>query len=273
MRHDTHFVEELTARNETAVGKRVPLASIEPDPNQPRSAMGELEELVQSIRERGILEPILVRPTSLLPGEPGPAYRIIAGERRFRAAQEAGLYEVPVIEMEVSEQEALEIALVENLQRKDLTPFEEADGYRALAELHEYTHEEIAGAVGKSRTVITESLSLLQMPASVRNTVTALGLTSKSLLLEVLKAGDEKEMLALLDEVARRGLSRDDLRARLRKKPRAGSGGRRKPFVFKFKSPDKSYALSLSFRQSEVDKSDLIRALEEILGELRAAQS
>ncbi len=83
-------------------------------------------------------------------------YRIISGERRFRASQEAGLYEVPVIEMDVSEQEALEIALIENLQRKDLTPFEEAEGYRLLAERHEYTHEEIASAVGKSRTVITE---------------------------------------------------------------------------------------------------------------------
>ena len=272
MRHDNHFVEELTAHHQVPVGKMVPLASIEPDPNQPRSAMGNLEELVGSIRERGILEPILVRPAESA-GEHGPSLRIIAGERRFRAAQEAGLYEVPVIEMEVSEQEALEIALIENLQRKDLSPFEEAEGYRALAELHSYTHEEIAEAVGKSRTVITESLALLQMPAAVRQTVTALDLTSKSLLLEVLKAGTEAEMLELLDEVAKNGLSRDDLRARLRKKKsRAGASSRRKPFVFKFRAPDKSYSLSLSFRQSEVDKSDLIQALEQILGELRESK-
>ena len=270
MRHDTHFVEELTARHETPVGKMVPLSTMEPDPNQPRSTMGDLDELVASIREKGVLEPILVRPRPESEGEApaGVLYRIISGERRYRAAQEAGLYEVPAIEMDVSEQEALEIALIENLQRKDLTPFEEAEGYRLLAERHEYTHEEIATSVGKSRTVITESLSLLQMPPRVRDTVQALALTSKSLLLEVLKAGDEQEMIELLEEVARRGLNRDDLRHRLRK-DKGGKGGRRRPYVFRFKSPDRSYNLSMTFRQSEVDKEDLIRALEQILLDLR----
>lgn len=269
MRHDTHFVEELTARHETPVGKMVPLSAIEPDPSQPRSTMGDLDELVASIRDKGVLEPILVRPR---PGDDsGPSgvlYRIISGERRYRAAQEAGLYEVPAIEMDVSDEEALEIALIENLQRKDLTPFEEAEGYRMLAEHHSYTHEEIAEAVGKSRTVVTESLSLLQMPPRVRDTVQALGISSKSLLLEVLKAGSEPEMIELLEEVARRGLNRDDLRQRLRKGDK-GRGGRRKPYVFRFRSPDKSYSLSLTFRQSEVDQEDLIRALEQILLDLR----
>ncbi|HBL30173.1 MAG TPA: hypothetical protein DD490_25350 [Acidobacteria bacterium] len=272
MRHDTHFVEELSARHETPVGKMVPLSTIEPDPRQPRSVMGDLDELVSSIREKGVLEPILVRPRPEAEDERAPAgvlYRIISGERRFRAAQEAGLYEVPVIEMDVSEQEALEIALIENLQRKDLTPFEEAEGYRLLAEIHSYTHEEIASAVGKSRTVITESLSLLQMPPQARDTVQALGLTSKSLLLEVLKAGDEEEMIDLLEEVARRGLNRDDLRQRLRRGGDKGKDGRRKPYVFRFKAPDKSYSLALTFRQSEVDRDDLIRALEKIITDLR----
>lgn len=270
MRHDTHFVEELTARHETPVGKMVPLSTLEPDPNQPRSTMGDLDELVASIREKGVLEPILVRPRPESEEEaPGVLYRIISGERRYRASQEAGLYEVPVIEMDVSEQEALEIALIENLQRKDLTPFEEAEGYRLLAERHEYTHEEIATSVGKSRTVITESLSLLQMPPRVRDTVQALALTSKSLLLEVLKAGEETEMIGLLEEVARRGLNRDDLRQRLRRDKSNKGGGRRRPYVFKFKSPDRSYNLSMTFRQSEVDKEDLIRALEQILLDLR----
>jgi ParB family transcriptional regulator, chromosome partitioning protein len=270
MRHDTHFVEELTARHETPVGKMVPLAAIEPDPHQPRSTMGDLDELVASIREKGVLEPILVRPrpNGDSPGPSGVQYRIISGERRYRAAQEAGLYEVPAIEMDVSDQEALEIALIENLQRKDLTPFEEAEGYRLLAEQYSYTHEEIADAVGKSRTVVTESLSLLQMPPRVRDTVQALGISSKSLLLEVLKAGDEGEMIELLEEVARRGLNRDDLRQRLRRGDK-GRNGRRKPYVFRFKSPDKSYSLSLTFRQSEVDKEDLIQALERILTDLR----
>lgn len=270
MRHDTHFVEELAARHEAPVGRMIPLSAIEPDPGQPRSTMGDLGDLVGSIREKGVLEPILVRPR---PGGPedglsGVLYRIISGERRYRAAQEAGLYEVPAIEMEVSEEEALEIALIENLQRKDLTPFEEAEGYRLLADTHAYTHEEIAEAVGKSRTVITESLSLLQMPPQARDTVQALGITSKSLLLEVLKAGDEAEMIDLLEEVARRGLNRDDLRQRLRR-DRGGRSSRRKPYVFRFKAPDKTFSLSLSFRQSEVDEDDLIRALEQVLADLR----
>jgi ParB family chromosome partitioning protein len=265
MRHDTHFVEELTARNDTPVGKMIPLSAIEPDPRQPRSAMGDLTELVSSIRDKGVLEPILVRPRS--EELAGMAYTIISGERRYRAAQEAGLYEIPAIEMDVDDQEALEIALIENLQRKDLTPFEEAEGYRALAERHDYTHDDIADAVGKSRTVVTESLSLLQMPARVRDTVQALGLASKSLLLEVLKAGDEGEMIGLLEEVARQGLNRDDLRRRMRR-DKSGSN-RRKPYTFKFKAPDKTYSLSLVFRQSEVEKDDLIRALEQILTQLR----
>jgi ParB family chromosome partitioning protein len=269
MRHDTHFVEALAARHETPVGRMLPLAAIEPDPNQSRSSMGDLAELVGSIRDKGVLEPILVRPLApegLAAG--GAAYRIISGERRYRAAQEAGLFEIPAIEMDVSEEEALEIALIENLQRKDLTPFEEAEGYRALAERHGYTHEEIAQAVGRSRTVVTESLSLLAMPPRVRDTVQALGISSKSLLLEVLKAGGEPAMIGLLEEVAMRGLNRDDLRRRLRKE--AGHGKRR-PYTFKFRAPDKTYSLALTFRQSEVDRGDLIRALEQILQDLRNA--
>lgn len=285
MRHDNHFVEELTTRHETPVGRMVPLSSIEPDPNQPRTSMGDLDDLVSSIRDKGVLEPILVRP---LPGAGGPAvdepdalpfgrgeatgaaYRIISGERRYRAAQEAGLYEVPAIVFEVSEEEALEIALIENLQRKDLTPFEEAQGYKALIDRHTYTHEQIAEAVGKARTVITESLSLLQMPARVRQTVQALGIHSRSLLLEVLKADGEDEMLRLLEEVSRQGLNRDDLRRRMRNRERGSGGRRRKPYTFKFRAPDKTYTLSLAFRQSEVDRHDLVRALEQILAELRA---
>ena len=274
MRHDTHFVEELTARHETPVGRMIPLSAIEPDPGQPRSTMGDLDDLVASIRDKGVLEPILVRPrpggpSEVTGGPSGVLFRIISGERRYRAAQEAGLYEVPAIEMDLTDQEALEIALIENLQRKDLTPFEEAEGYRMLAESHGYTHEEISEAVGKSRTVVTESFSLLQMPPRVRDTVQALGITSKSLLLEVLKAGSEEEMIDLLEEVARRGLNRDDLRQRLRRGDKGGKSSRRKPYVFRFKAPDRTFNLYLTFRQSEVDKDDLIRALEQILTDLR----
>jgi ParB family chromosome partitioning protein len=278
MRHQSHFVDELAARHDAPVGKMVPLSTIEPDANQPRSAMGDLGELVSSIRSKGVLEPILVRPNpdlEDLADQPAgkAAYRIISGERRYRAAREAGLYEVPVVVMEVSEEEALEIALIENLQRKDLTPFEEAEGYRALAERHGYTQEEIAESVGKARTVITESLALLNLPPRVRDTAEALGIGSKSLLLEVLKVGTPEEMVRLLEEVASHGLNRDDLRRRMRGGSTAGGKRRKKPYTFRFKAADKTYSLALSFRQSEVDRGDLIRALEEILRQLQEETS
>ncbi len=269
MRHSSHFVEELTARNETPVGKMVPLSAVEPDPNQPRSTMGDLTDLASSIQDKGVLEPILVRRHEAPGG--GSTLLIISGERRYRAAMEAGLIEIPVIEMEVSEEEALEIALIENLQRKDLTPFEEAAGYRALAERFDYTHEDISTAVGKSRTVITESLALLQMPPRAQETAQALGIRTKSLLLEVLKADSEDEMIRLLEEVDRRGLSRDDLR-RQKRGEKKGKPPRRRPFVFSFRPPDKSFNLSLKFRQTQVSKVELIETLESILEELRHAE-
>jgi ParB family chromosome partitioning protein len=265
MRHSHHFVDELTARNETPVGKMVPLAEIEPDAAQPRSSMGNLDDLVSSIGDKGVLEPLLVRKHP--GGKRDKSHLIISGERRYHAALAAGLFEVPVIELDVSDQEALEIALIENLQRKDLTPFEEAEGYRVLGERHGYTHEQIADAVGKSRVVVTESLNLLQMPARVRDAVQALGVNSKSVLLEILKARSEEEMIQLLERVSSLGMSRDDLRRRSRQ-----PGGRRKPYVFTFKSPDKSYRLNLSFRRSTVDRQDLITALQEILQQLVSEQ-
>lgn len=270
MRHEPHFVEELAGRHEVPVGKIAPLSALEPNPDQPRSTMGDLSDLVASIRDKGVLEPILVRRLAPDAGDtPGKLYRIISGERRYRAAVQAGLYEVPIIEMDVTEDEALEIALIENLQRKDLTPFEEAEGYRALAERHGYTHEQIAETVGKSRSVVTESLALLQISARVRDAVQALGITSKSLLLELLKAKSEPEMMKLLDRVAAQGLSRDDLRRETRKDR---ASGKRKPYTFRFRSPDKTYSLALTFRQSTVDRGDLIRALEGILSDLRKAK-
>lgn len=275
MRHEPHFVEELAGRHETAVGKLVPLSAIEPNPNQPRTAMGDLRDLVSSIRDKGVLEPLLVRPIAEEDEERehGKTYRIVAGERRYRAALEAGLFEVPVIEMALSEQEALEVALLENLQRKDLTPFEEAEGYRALAEQHGYTHEQIADVMGRSRSSVTESLGLLAMPERVRKAAEASGITAKSVLLEILKLKDESAMLALLEKAAALGLGRDEVRREAKtQRGRLGEPGRRKPYTFKFRSPNKSYSLALTFRQSEVERTDLIHALEEILEQLRSAK-
>lgn len=269
MRHDQHFVEELTTRHGgEAVGTMLAITSIEPDPNQPRSSMGDLDELVGSVSSRGVLEPILVRPQPESRSE--AAYRIISGERRYRAASEAGLVEIPAIVMEVDEDEALEIALIENLQRKDLTPFEEAEGYNALAEIHGYTQEQVASAVGKSRSLVTETLQLLKMARRVRQTAEALGIQSKTTLLGIVKAArSEEEQIELLEKVAHEGLGREGLRQKARTRKRAQGSRRAKAPVFTFKDPDKTFSLKLSFRRSVVEKDDLIDALEKILSELR----
>ncbi|HSM13973.1 MAG TPA: ParB/RepB/Spo0J family partition protein [Thermoanaerobaculia bacterium] len=277
MRHSSHFVDELAIRHEAPVGRLLPLSSIRPDPDQPRAEPGDLTDLVGSIRDKGVLEPILVRrDTAERPSEDsaeGGRFLIIAGERRYRAALEAGLYEIPAVELEVSAEEALEIALIENLQRRDLTPFEEAEGYRALGDRHGYTQEKIAQAVGKSRSLVAETLALLQIPGELRKLANDLGLRSRSLLLEVAKARDPARMKGLIEKASRQGLTRDDLRRDQRAAARKRVGAaRRKPYVFRFKAPDKRYDLQLSFRQSTVDRDDLIHALEQILEELRTSE-
>ena len=175
--------------------------------------------------------------------------------------------------MDVSEEEALEIALIENLQRRDLTPFEEADGYRALGDLHSYTQEEIGKAIGKSRSIIAETLSLLAIPHPLREEASALGISSRSTLIEIAKVGDPAKMRQLLEKVGQLGLTRDDLRRDTRGgKSGRGAASKRRPYVFKFRSPDKTFQLNLTFRQATVDRSDLIQALEKILEEIRSTK-
>ena len=267
--------------------RMVPLSRIEPDPDQPRQQLEGLEELTASIRTKGVLEPILARPLPRadLAGAGEQRYRIISGERRFRAAQQAGVNEIPLIEMDVTRSEALEIALVENLQRVDLTPFEEADGLSALVEEHGCTHEQVAAALGRSRVSVTESLALLRLPRAVRDRALALGVSArKSILLEVLKLGSESEMIEMLERISELGLKRADVRTEVRARqsdrqqdasPKEveestdGGAAGAKPHVFRFQAPDERYSVSLSFRQSVVEEDDLIRALEELLAALR----
>src|SRR2546422_5071151 len=128
MRHDAHYIESLTTYSGAAVGRMIPVEKIRPNPDQPRKALGDLRELTESIREKGVLEPLLVR---YVPRE--ECYYIISGERRYHASRAAGLREVPCIEKIADDAETLELALIENIQRKDLTPFEEADGLHRLA--------------------------------------------------------------------------------------------------------------------------------------------
>jgi ParB family transcriptional regulator, chromosome partitioning protein len=145
--------------------RTVPVEFLRPCPLQPRRhfAAAELEALADSIRHRGVIQPLLVRRTPS-----GGFYEIVAGERRWRAAQIAGVHDLPVIVHELSDRDALEVALLENVQRQDLSPLEEAEGYRHLIDDYRHTQEELASALGKSRSHIANLLRLLGLPAAVR---------------------------------------------------------------------------------------------------------
>jgi ParB family chromosome partitioning protein len=188
MRHDSHYVDELT-KSHQFIGRIIPIAKIEPNPEQPRVEMGDLSELVASIKEKGVLEPLLVKP---LAG--AEKWLIIAGERRWRASQIAGLTEVPCIELNVSDQEIAEIALIENLQRKDLTVWEEADAYQSLCERFRYTHEDLAKKLSKSRSSVTETLTIASIPPAVRQKCLIAGVSSKAAILKIARKFDEEEM-------------------------------------------------------------------------------
>lgn len=161
--------EDYAELDKLRQGKTAPIEYLEPGPFQPRRlfAAEEMESLIDSIRDKGVLQPILVRRH---PSDP-TRYQIIAGERRWRAAQAAQLHEVPVVIREFDDREALEVALVENIQRQDLTPIEEAEGYRRLMEEFGHTQEALAQVIGKSRSHIANMLRLLGLPVSVREAV------------------------------------------------------------------------------------------------------
>lgn len=277
MRHDRHFVEELANQSIVGVGLMVPLDRIETNREQPRSNLGDLSELVASVKTRGVLEPLLVR---RLPNERN--YQLIAGERRFHAAVEAGLAEVPCIELGASDQEALEIALVENLQRKDLTPFEEAEGYRTLVEKYGYTHEQVAEALGKSRSTVTEALTLLRVPPAIRDLCRHADITAKSVLLVIARAASIEEMERLVQEIAERNLDREALRASAKAPQLAqpeeddsfrAAGARFRPITLRFKpTPGGPVHLSLSLRQPGVSREQVIATLEALLEQLRRGE-
>ncbi|MFK8032553.1 MAG: ParB/RepB/Spo0J family partition protein [Hyphomicrobiales bacterium] len=149
--------------------RRVPIEFVTANPNNPRRSfdVDELEDLTRSVREKGIVQPILVRPQPGLPLEEN-RYEIIAGERRWRAAQQAGLHEIPVLIQAVSDKEALELAIVENVQRADLNPIEEARGYQQLLDGFDYTQQDLAAVIGKSRSHVANTLRLLKLPEKVQ---------------------------------------------------------------------------------------------------------
>ena len=262
MRHDAHYVDTLASSAAPPIGRLVAIDRVDPNPDQPRQAMGDLSDLVASLSEKGIIEPLIVR-------QRGDRYQIIAGERRYQAAIRAGLTELPVVVRDVDDTEMLELALVENIQRKDLTAFEEADSLHSLSHRCGYTHEDLAKRLGKSRTSITESLSLNSIPPEVRKVCRLADVSSKSILLQVARQGDSKKMLALVEKIAAQGVTRQQLRQELeREKPKPG---RPKAFVFSFRPPTKAFNLRLTFSKKSASKDEVISALEAILNDLRNA--
>lgn len=199
----------------------VPVTAIRPNPHQPRAHIDEdrLEELAQSIREHGVLQPLIVTQ-----GSQEGEYVLIAGERRWRAAQRAGLQRVPVLVREVSEQQQLELALIENIQRADLNPLETAEAYRQLHEVFGLSHEEIARRVGKSRVAVTNTLRLLKAAPEVQEALLA-GRISEGHARALLALPTPQAQAAALEMVLRRGLTvreTEDLVRRL-------TAGRRPP--------------------------------------------
>ena len=262
MRHDEHYVEALAASAGAPIGRLVPIDQIDPNPNQPRQVMGDLSELMASIAEKGILEPLVVR-------QRGSRFQIVAGERRYQAAIQVGLRDLPVVIRDVDETEMLELALIENLQRKDLTPFEESEGLHGLAERCGYTHEDLARRLGKSRTSVTESLALNGMPVEVRNLCRLADISSKSLLLQVVRQETPEKMTALVEKIASQGGA---TRQQLREAAAKPKAGRPKHFVFAYRPPTKAFNLKLSFTKSRATRDEVIEVLEAILRDLRKSK-
>jgi len=266
MRHDAHYVESLTSYSGAAVGRMIPVEQIRPNPDQPRKALGDLRELTESIRVKGVLEPLLVR---FVPRE--DCYYIISGERRYHAARAAGLRELPAIEKVADDAETLEIALIENIQRKDLTPFEEADGLQRLADQFDYTHEDVAKKIGRARSSVSETLLLRNIPEPIRKKCVEHGLLSKSLLLQIAKQQTEKKMLEMFARILQGGLTRDEAR---KERAEEKTGPQRpQPFVFQYEPENETFKFRLQFRKSSVSRDELIRTLREILAQLEGTEA
>lgn len=198
---DALFLDNSATENENSA-TMLSINEVEPNRNQPRKNFNQkaLEELAKSIEQNGIIQPILVRPMS------DGSYQLIAGERRWRAARMAGLHEVPVTIREMTNEEASVFALIENLQREDLNPVEEAEGLKSLIETYGFTQEEAADKVGKSRTAVTNTLRLLKLPSPVLQMLGD-GKISAGHARALLGLDEEKEMLRIAEATVAQELS------------------------------------------------------------------
>jgi ParB family transcriptional regulator, chromosome partitioning protein len=255
MKHDFHLVDEISLRTKTPVIRNIPIEKIVTNQMQPRRDMGDLAELTDSIRENGIIEPVIVKPKDGI-------FEIIAGERRFRAAKAAGMSEIPCIEHDIPDNEALEMSIIENIQRKDLNVFEQAYSIHSLAEIYGYTHEEIAKKIGKSRVTVTELIRVTDLPEEIREKCLQLGIDSKTFLLELTKVGELEKMEEILCQYGKKPFSRE-----LVKEQRKNEGP--KPFKFNFVSDDKKVKINFQFKHENVDRERVIAVLEKLIKDIR----
>lgn len=272
MRHDLHFVDQLAVPQTQTIGKVIDITLLDPNPQQPRRDIGDITDLIASIKEKGLLEPILVRVT-------GDRYQIIAGERRFHAAKAAGLTQLPCIELEVDERGVLEISLIENLQRRDLDPFEEGDAIRDLCERFGYTHEKVAQKLGKSRTSITEIMSIATIPHSLREICRRADISSKSLLVEIARQPTAELMTEFVERIAKENLTRDEARMLRAVPPPAESGEAEaplasspRPFVFRAKFENLPATVQIRFTQPSVEREQIIEALRDLIRQIESSE-
>jgi len=261
MRHDGHFVEIISERTSGPSIRMISIGKINPNPHQARNALGNIKELVASIKEKGILEPILVRPKD-------GKYEIIAGERRYIAAKNAELREIPCIEMNIEDNEAMEISLIENMQRKDLDVFEEADGLNALSDMYGYNHSEIAEKIGKARSTITEIINISKIPIDIRNFCRKNSIDSRTTLIEISKQKNKSNMLELISAISERDLKREDTRL-LSKKIKGKDNSRIKRYVYNFvPTVEKNCRIRIEFKKQKVNKNEIISILKEAIEKL-----
>ncbi|NLG26599.1 MAG: ParB/RepB/Spo0J family partition protein [Chloroflexi bacterium] len=249
-------LEALIPSGPTTGGlRRVSLDAITPNPHQPRSVFDPeaLQELADSIREVGLIQPLIVQQVSTGEGTP-PRYQLITGERRWRASRLAGLQHIDVIVKDATPQETLELALVENIQRADLNPLEEAVAYQQLADEFGLTQERIAERVGRSRVSITNTLRLLRLPERIK-TALMQGEISEGHARTLLMLDDEEEQLLALKTVVKRQLSVRQTEELVRRLEAATGVGERTPS----RSPE-SEALESQFRDALGTKVDLFRS-------------
>ena len=262
MRHDGHFVDLISARS---LGPRIRMISIDkidPNPHQARCELGNIEELMESIKSKGILEPILVRPKR-------GRFEIIAGERRFVASRNLGLKEIPCIEMDVEDNEAMEIALIENLQRKDLDIFEEADGLQAMVDMYGYNHQQVSDKIGKARSSITEILTIARIPQHVRDIMRESGVFSRTTIIEIAKQKTEDDMTKLTREIVARRLTREDTRDLA--KYLKGKTKKLKYYAYNYVPEDTDrYRMRLEFKKQTISKQEIIDILQEIIAHLKS---